>query len=200
MTTYVAATANAHKLEEMRAVLTPLGVTIDPRPAGLPEVDEDADTLEENASHKALTIARRAGRPAIADDTGLFVAALGGRPGVRSARYAGESASDADNVAKLLVELRGVASGNRGAYFRTVIAVAQPTGEVLLVDGVLDGAIALAPRGVGGFGYDPVFLLPAPDGRTLGELSPEEKNALSHRGRALRALGDALRAPSGESV
>ncbi len=188
MSRYVAATANAHKLIEMRAVLEPLGVTLDARPDEIPEVVEVAETLEGNAEAKALAVARLSGRPAVADDTGLFVAALGGRPGVRSARYAGEDASDEQNVQLLLRELTEVPEGSRGAYFRTVIAVAEPNGRSATVDGVLEGAIGFVARGAFGFGYDPVFVLPAPDGRTLAELPLVEKSRISHRARALRAL------------
>ncbi len=188
MSRYVAATANAHKLIEMRAVLEPLGVTLDARPEEIPDVDEVAETLEGNAQAKALAVAQLSGRPAIADDTGLFVAALGGRPGVRSARYAGEGASDEDNVRLLLAELTDVPEGSRDAYFRTVIAVAAPEGRTTVVDGVLAGAIGFVARGTFGFGYDPVFVLPSPDGRTLAELPLLEKSRISHRARALRAL------------
>jgi XTP/dITP diphosphohydrolase len=190
VTTFVLATANPHKAEEMRAVLTPLGVELLERPADLGEVDETGDTLEENALLKARALVTATGRAAIADDTGLFVDALDGRPGVRSARYAGESASYDDNVTKLLEELKGVAPP-RPARFVTVIAVAYPDGSTFCVEGRLDGVITLARLGDQGFGYDPVFALDA-EGRTLAQLTPDQKNELSHRGRALRALGEEL--------
>ncbi len=187
MTTFVLATANPHKSEEMRAVLSPLGVELVARPPDVAEVDETGATLEENALLKARALVAATGRPAIADDTGLFVDALGGRPGVRSARYAGESASYDDNVTKLLEELEAVPAPRR-ARFITVIAVAYPDGRQFCVEGWLEGTIALARAGDQGFGYDPVFVPDDTDGRTLAQLTPEEKNDVSHRGRALRVL------------
>lgn len=194
MRRFVLATANEHKAAEMRDVLGALGIELVARPAGVPEVDETEDTLEGNALLKARTIATATSTPAIADDTGLFVDALEGRPGVHSARYAGATATYADNVAKLLDELRHVKRRDRGAQFRTVIAVAYPDGASWWVEGVLDGAILDAPRGEGGFGYDPVFTPSELDGRTLAELSAAEKNAISHRARALRAFVERLAA------
>lgn len=176
----------------MRAVLAPLGFTLLERPRDVAEVEETEATLEGNALLKAHALARATQTPAIADDTGLFIDALSGRPGVYSARYAGESATYADNVAKVLVELDGVPAPSRTATFRTVVAVAYPDGDDFCVEGVLAGRILDAPRGQGGFGYDPVFVPDDADGRTLAELSAEEKNALSHRGRALRALVNRL--------
>ena len=196
MTTFVLATANAHKAEEMRAVLSELGIELLPRPGGVPEVEENEVTLEGNALLKARALVATTGHPAIADDTGLFVDALDGRPGVFSARYAGESASYDDNVAKLLGELSGVPDGDRGASFRTVIAVAYPSGDSLCVDGVLEGRITHERRGAYGFGYDPVFEPTYTGGRTLAELTPEEKNLNSHRASALRALSEVLRTSS----
>ena len=193
MSRLVLATANAHKAAEMRAVLAGLGVEVEPRPEGLGEVDEVEDTLEGNAVLTARAVAAVAGATAVADDTGLFVDALDGRPGVYSARYAGPGSSDADNVARVLAELDGVAPASRGARFRTVIALAEPDGTARWVDGVLEGGIALAPRGENGFGYDVVFIPSDLGGETLAELSPEQKNAISHRGRALRALAELLR-------
>ena len=187
MTTFVLATANPHKAEEMRAVLSPLGVDLLDRPEDVAEVNENGATLEENALLKARALVETTGWPAIADDTGLFVDALDGRPGVRSARYAGEAASYDDNVTKLLNELVGVAVP-RTARFITVIAVAFPDGTAFCVEGELDGVITHARAGDQGFGYDPVFVPHDADGRTLAQLSPPEKNDLSHRGRALRAL------------
>ncbi len=190
----VLATANAHKAAEMRAVLSGLGFTLEPRPEGLGEVDEVEETLEGNAVLKARTVAAAAGATAVADDTGLFVDALDGRPGVYSARYAGPGASDAQNVARVLDELEGVTPASRGAHFRTVIAIAEPDGSARWVEGVLDGCIAGAPRGENGFGYDVVFIPADLGGETLAELTAEAKNAISHRGRALRALAELLRA------
>ena len=187
MTTFVLATANPHKAEEMRAVLSPLGVDLLDRPENVADVDETGATLEENALLKARALVEVTGQAAIADDTGLFVDALDGRPGVRSARYAGEAASYDDNVTKLLNELEGVAVA-RTARFITVIAVAFPDGTAFCVEGELDGVITHARAGDQGFGYDPVFVPNDAEGRTLAQLSPPEKNDLSHRGRALRAL------------
>jgi XTP/dITP diphosphohydrolase len=190
VTTFVLATANQHKADEMRAVLTPLGVTLLDRPADVADVDETGETLEENALLKARALVDATGRAAIADDTGLFVDALEGRPGVRSARYAGQAASYDDNVTKLLEELDGVDEPRR-AHFVTVIAVAYPDGTTFCVEGELRGVITRTRAGDQGFGYDPVFA-PDGEGRTLAELTMSEKNERSHRARALRALSEEL--------
>ena len=192
MTTFVLATANPHKAQEMRDILTALGFEVLARPEDAPDVDETSETLEGNALLKARALALLTGEPALADDTGLFVDALDGRPGVYSARYAGRSASDADNVEKLLAELDGVPDTMRVARFRSVIAVAYPDGGSFTVEGLLEGSIAKSPRGSEGFGYDPVFVPAGASGRTLAELTAEQKNELSHRGRALRALAEKL--------
>ncbi|HUY42927.1 MAG TPA: RdgB/HAM1 family non-canonical purine NTP pyrophosphatase [Acidimicrobiales bacterium] len=192
MTRFVLATANSHKASEIRAVLEPLGYTLLERPAHVGEVEETEATLEGNALLKARALVAATADPALADDTGLFVDYLQGRPGVHSARYAGEHATFADNVAKLLSELDAVPAALRGASFRTVIAVAYPDGSEFWVEGVLAGRIIESPRGAGGFGYDPVFVPDGADGRTLAELNGEDKNALSHRGLALRALAKGL--------
>jgi XTP/dITP diphosphohydrolase len=189
VTTFVLATANPHKVLEMRAVMKPLGIELLDRPADVDEVDETGDTLEANALSKARALVMATQCAAIADDTGLFVDALDGRPGVRSARYAGEAASYDDNVAKLLDELEGVET--RGARFVTVIAVAYPDGTSFCVEGELKGTIARSRAGDQGFGYDPVFV-PEDGGRTLAELTPQQKNATSHRARALRELSEEL--------
>ena len=152
----------------------------------MPDVVEDADTLEGNARLKAAAIAAATGDAAVADDTGLEVAALDGRPGVHTARYAGEGASYADNRALLLRELDGVA--DRRARFRTVAMVVWPDGRELAADGVCDGTIATAERGARGFGYDAVFVPDDGDGRTFAEMDEDAKHAMSHRGRAFRAL------------
>lgn len=191
MPTFVLATANPHKASEMRSLLASSDVTILERPEGIADVDETEDTLEGNAILKARALTVATGLPAVADDTGLFVDALGGRPGVWSARYAGNGATYSQNVVKLLDELGDVHDGERGASFRTVIAVAFPDGDVLCVEGELRGTIAREPRGAGGFGYDSVFVVDG-DGRTLAEMSADQKNALSHRALALRALVIAL--------
>jgi len=190
VTTFVLATANPHKADEIRAVLMPLGVEVVDRPADVADVEETGETLEENALLKARALVEATHRAAIADDTGLFVDALDGRPGVRSARYAGETASYDDNVAKLLRELERVNA--RTARFVTVIAVAFPDGTSFCVQGELEGTITNARAGDQGFGYDPVFVPNDADGRTLAELTPQEKNETSHRARALRALSEKL--------
>jgi XTP/dITP diphosphohydrolase len=188
VTAVVLATANPHKTEEIRQVLSAYDVELIPRPIEVPDVEENADTLEGNALLKASAVAVATGSPAIADDTGLFVDALGGAPGVISARYAGEHASYDDNVRKLLVELEGVKGEDRSARFRTVIALANPDGTFWFVDGVLEGTILPGRAGKHGFGYDPIFAPLGANGRSLAELTPEEKNAISHRGNALRAF------------
>jgi XTP/dITP diphosphohydrolase len=191
----VLASANPDKVKEIVAVLSAaLPVELLPRPDDVPEVVEDADTLVGNARLKAraLTAATRAA--AVADDTGLEVDALGGAPGVYSARYAGESATYADNVAKLLRELaaRDDGGGARRASFKTVALVAFPDGSEVWAEGVLPGTISGEPRGSNGFGYDPVFVPDGGDGRTFAEMQPDEKDAVSHRGRAFRALAGEL--------
>lgn len=185
----VIATFNAHKLREIAAILPGLSAALTALsgyPGARPAV-EDGLTLEENAVKKALEAARFTGLPALADDTGLEVAALGGAPGVRSARYAGESASAADNSSRLLAELAGVPAAKRAARFACVTALAAPGGLIKVTRGVLEGRIAPAPRGGNGFGYDPLFEVGG-DTRTLAEFSEQEKNAVSHRTLALRGL------------
>jgi XTP/dITP diphosphohydrolase len=192
MSEFVLATANPHKTEEIRAILEPLGFTLLDRPGDVPDVDETGETLEENALLKAKALLDATDVAAIADDTGLFVDALQGRPGVHSARYAGDGATYDANVTKLLSELDGVEGRERTARFQTVIAIAYPDATNVCVEGVLDGTIALARAGDQGFGYDPVFVPDVTGGRTLAELSANEKNALSHRALALRALAKKL--------
>lgn len=152
----------------------------------LPEVVEDGDTFLANARKKAHPAAKETGLPTLGEDSGLAVDALGGAPGIYSARYAGEDAADGDNSRKLLEEMRDVPAGKRGARYRCVAVLAWPDGREVTADGSCEGEIAREPRGDGGFGYDPVFLLG--DGRMMAELTPEEKDAISHRGRALRKL------------
>ena len=178
----VLATRNRHKGEELAALLGGLGITIrtlDEFPDA-PEVVEDGDTCEANAIKKARTIVEFTGLPAVADDTGLEVDALGGRPGVYSARYAGEDATYQDNCLKLLLELTGVPRERRTARFLTVAAIALPSGEIRVVQGMLEGKIADEASGTLGFGYDPLFLIPEL-GKTLAQLSADEKNTVSHR-------------------
>jgi len=189
----VLATRNPDKGRELAALLGDVGVTIRTLAEfpGAPEVVEDGETCEANATKKAVTIARATGLPAVADDTGLMVEALGGRPGVHAARYAGEGATYEDNWKKLLRELTGVPREKRRAQFVTVAAIADPKGTVSLVRGVLDGLIAEAPAGTRGFGYDPVFFVPEL-GKTLAQLAPEEKNRVSHRARAFEKVRELL--------
>lgn len=190
----VLASANASKAAELREILeaTGLEVVVEPRPEDLPVPVEDAPDFEGNARLKAVAVSDATGAAALADDSGLQVDALDGAPGVFSARYAGPDATDADNVAKLLAELDGLAPEARTARFRCVIVLRRPDGSEVVTSGAVDGRIAGAPRGDGGFGYDPVFVPQEGDGRTFAEMSPEEKHRISHRGRALRALADAL--------
>lgn len=186
------ASANPDKAAEIVEIVTPLGLDVEPRPPGLADVDETDDSLDGNARLKAMAVAVAANAPALADDTGLEVDALDGAPGVRTARYAGEHATYADNVEKLLAALRDVPDARRTARFRTVAMVCWPDGREVLAEGVVAGRIADAARGDRGFGYDPVFIPDEGDGRTFAEMSDAEKHALSHRGRALRALAGKL--------
>lgn len=186
----VLATANPDKVAELAAVLDRFELA--PRPAALGEVVEDGETLEDNARLKAAAVVAATGEAAVADDTGLEVAALGGAPGVYSSRYAGPGATYADNVAALLRALDGVA--DRAARFRTVALARFPDGREVVAEGVVDGHIAESPRGDDGFGYDPVFVPAGGDGRTFAQMTTAEKNAVSHRGRAFRALAARLTA------
>lgn len=190
----VLATRNRHKGEELAALLGDLGITIrtlDEFPDA-PEVVEDGHTCEANAIKKAKAIAEFTGLPALADDTGLEVDALGGRPGVHAARYAGEDATYEDNCLKLLRELAGVPREQRAARFLTVAAIALPSNGVRVTQGTLDGMIAEEVRGALGFGYDPVFLI-SELGKTLAQLSPDQKNKISHRAKALIQAKELLR-------
>ena len=185
----VIATRNAGKLREIREILAPLGwkiLSLKEFP-GIPETVEDRTTFAKNAEKKAREVARQAGRLAIADDSGLAVEALQGRPGVYSSRYAGEKATDAEEVQKLLAEMAGIPEGKRQAAFVCVLAIAMPQGDMQLLEGECRGVIAFAPRGRHGFGYDPIFLLPE-FGKTMAELAPEVKNRISHRAQALEKL------------
>jgi XTP/dITP diphosphohydrolase len=191
---FVLATANAEKAREIRDVIagTDLPIELLTRPLEIPPVDEDRETLEDNARLKARSVRDATGEAAIADDTGLEVDALGGAPGVRSARFAGPQATDRDNVALLLDQLRDLPLEGRRARFVTVAVASFPDGRELAAIGTVDGTIASEPRGDGGFGYDPVFMADAGDGRTFAEMSPEEKHRCSHRGHAFRTLADGL--------
>jgi XTP/dITP diphosphohydrolase len=192
----VFATRNPGKLVELRQLLPDVAVlSIDDAAARLgrpiPEVDEDADTFAGNAAKKAREVSRATGCPALGDDSGLEVDALGGAPGVWSARYAGQGAGDAANNAKLLGALQGVPAAQRTARFRAVLAladVAGPLGDaVITADGACEGVVLDAPRGTGGFGYDSLFLVPSL-GQTFAELGVGTKGELSHRARAMQAI------------
>jgi XTP/dITP diphosphohydrolase len=188
------ASANQGKRREIEALLAPLGLSV--RTAAelgfTEDVPETGDTFAENALLKARAVAQALGRPALADDSGLAVEALGGAPGVLSARYAGPGATDQERNAKLLQEMEGIPPERRGAAFVCVMACVRPDGAELTSEGRLAGRIALAPAGDNGFGYDPVFELPG-RGLTVAMLSAEEKNAISHRGRALAALAPRIK-------
>ncbi len=189
----VLSTNNKDKAVEITAILSTRGdVELLERPSDVGEVEETGDTLEENARLKARALTDATGTPAIADDTGLEVEALGGAPGVYSARYAGESASYGDNVDKLLREMAG--KTNRAARFSTVAYASFPDGTELSAAGEVAGTLAIEPRGTNGFGYDPLFVPDEGDGRTFAEMTPAEKHEISHRGRAFLALADRLAA------
>lgn len=187
----VVATANPDKLIEFQQILSGV-VTLLPRPSHVPDVVEDGETLLDNARLKAAAIVAATGQPAVADDTGLEVDALDGAPGVWSARYAGEDATYADNVTKLLGALKTVDDPDRGAQFRTVVVVQWPDGREIRAEGIVRGTIGRVRRGESGFGYDPVFTPDEADGRTFAQMASEEKHAISHRGRAFAALLDQL--------
>ena len=186
----VMASANAHKALEIAQILT--DHEIEPRPDSLGEIVEDQETLEGNARLKALAVCAEAKSPAVADDTGLEVDALAGLPGVRSARFAGDSATDSENLSKLLEDMQHVPNGQRTARFRTVAVVVFPDGKELVAHGVVEGSIAEEPRGTGGFGYDSVFVPDEGGGSTFAEMQAEHKNLISHRGRAFRSLAQKL--------
>jgi XTP/dITP diphosphohydrolase len=185
----VCASANPDKVIEIAAILDGV-VDLLPRPPGVPDVVEDADTLIGNARLKAAAICAAADLPAVSDDTGLFVEALGGAPGVYAARFAGPDATYADNRSKLLHALEG--SDNRRASFVSAVVVRWPDGREIAVEGVCRGTIADRELGDRGFGYDPIFVPDDGDGRSFSEMSDIEKNKISHRARALHALLEAL--------
>ncbi len=185
----VLATRNAGKVRELQEALTELGIELVPVSMfpDAPEVEEDGATLEENAMKKARVLAAHTGLPSVADDSGLFVKALGGRPGVHSARYAGPEGDARANVARLLAEMSAIPDGSRSAYFRTVIAVVGVPGGEALLSGEIHGMVTREPMGTEGFGYDPVFI-PQGERRTFAEMPLSEKNAISHRGKAVEEL------------
>lgn len=186
---FVCASANPDKVAEIQALLEG-AVDLLPRPAAVPDVVEDADTLTGNARLKAAAIVDATGFPAIADDTGLEVVALGGAPGVYTARYAGEGCSYSDNRQKMLRELEG--ASDRSAAFKTVALALWPDGTEVAVEGVCPGRITAEERGAGGFGYDAIFAPDEGDGLTFAEMGADAKHVISHRGRAFRELLDEL--------
>ena len=186
----VVATRNQHKLGELGEILA--GVDLEPLPDSVELPPEDGETFAENALGKARAAHEQTGMAALADDSGIAAAALGGRPGVRSARYAGEDATDEENLALLLEEV-GAAAGDRAVAYVCAIAFVGEDGEETVCEARCGGTLADAPRGDGGFGYDPAFVPDEiGDGRTMAELEPEEKHAISHRGRAARAMAAAM--------
>jgi XTP/dITP diphosphohydrolase len=195
VTTFVVATANPDKAREIFDVLAAAAPSLEllARPPEVPDVDEVGETLEDNARMKAVALSTATDLPAVADDTGLHVDALNGAPGVHTARYAGEHATYADNVAKLLAELEGLPLERRSARFATVAVARWPDGLEVAALGEVEGVITTAPRGDGGFGYDPVFVPLEGDGRTFAEMTDQEKHTCSHRARAFRTLAQGVR-------
>ena len=199
---FVLATTNPHKAREIREILATAGLEVEllDRPEWVAEIEETEETLLGNARLKAAAVVTETGLPAIAEDTGIEVEALGGAPGVRSARYAGEPPDEQANVDKVLAEMAGRRGpGQRRARFVTVAVVMWPGGREVSAEGTIEGWLADERRGSGGFGYDPVFVPLELDGRTFGEIaeaSPDAKHALSHRGRAFRLLAEKLRGPA----
>ncbi len=191
---FVIASNNKKKVAELERILQPLGIyakTAEQLGKELDEVEETGKTFEENAELKARAACEKTGYPAIADDSGLVVNALGGKPGVYSARYAGENATDDDKINKLLVEMRDCGSDDRSAYFECVICCCFPDGESLFVSGRCEGTIGYAPRGNNGFGYDPIFFIEG--NKTFAEISDHQKDLISHRGKALKELALVLK-------
>lgn len=189
MKSFIIASNNPHKVEELDRILNPLGIkSVTAKDAGinLSEVEETGETFAENARLKAQAAYKISGMPAVADDSGLMVDALNGAPGVFSARYAGENATDAEKISKLLSELKDVPDSERTAAFVSSICCILDDGSMIEVSGRCNGKIAFEPVGEGGFGYDPVFVVA--DGRSFAQLTAEEKDKISHRGNALRAL------------
>jgi XTP/dITP diphosphohydrolase len=183
-TTVVLASANKGKLEELKQLLGDSVQVVSANELGITMPEETGITFVDNATLKADAAFEQTGHIALADDSGLEVDALDGRPGVYSARFAGENASDTENNEKLLAELADVPEGLRSARFRSAIAIRLNPGTLLIFEGTCEGSVGFEPRGTGGFGYDPLFYLP--NGRTMAELGPDEKNAVSHRGEAMR--------------
>ncbi len=187
MITFIIATHNKNKLNELERILTPLQIHI--ATAQLDEVDETGSTFAENAFLKAYAACRQTGKPAVADDSGLMVDALNGAPGVYSARYAGEGASDMDRIQKLLLNLKDVPQEKRTAKFVCSICCVYPNGDKIVAQGECVGTIGFEPHGSDGFGYDPVFLV---NGKSFAQLTAQEKDKISHRGRALKEFAAQL--------
>ena len=188
---------NAHKLREIQRICADWPVTwltVDDHEGPWPDVEETGSSYLENARLKGVAGAATLGVPTLADDSGIEVDALGGRPGPRSARFAGEDATEERNLHELIRALKGVPAGGRTARYRCVALLAFPDGQEIHAEGVCEGTLITKPRGSRGFGYDPVFV-PAGWERTMAELSDEEKDRISHRGRALRALGESVGTP-----
>ena len=191
---FLIATHNPHKLRELERILQPLGIdAVTDRQIGLelPEVEETGTTFAENAYLKAASACAFAGIPAVADDSGISVDALGGAPGVYSARYGGPGLTDEDRVVKLLEDMKDVPPEKRQAHFTSAVCCVFPDGTVLRAEGICEGFITAAPVGENGFGYDPVFLY---GDRTTAQMSSEEKDAISHRGKALAEFAGILTA------
>ncbi len=190
---FLIASNNKNKIEEFNRILSPLGisaVSANEMGLSLDDVEETGNSFEENAVIKAKAACKKSGMICIADDSGLMIDALDGRPGIYSARYAGENATDEDKINKVLGEMVDVPDGQRGAKFVCVICCEFPNGEEIIVRGECKGTIGFASRGEGGFGYDPIFF--TDDNVTFAELTPSRKDAISHRGRALRLLSEEL--------
>lgn len=186
------ATGNPGKMKEIRGLVGPIGIEVASlADLGVPQVEETGASFEENALQKASALAEASGLWALADDSGLEVDALSGAPGIYSARYAGADASDEANNWKLLAAMKGVPDSRRGAQFRCVLALVSPDRRTWTTEGVCRGRIAVAPRGSGGFGYDPLFL-PDGHGETFAEMRPDVKSSMSHRGIALRKMVSVL--------
>lgn len=188
------ASQNPGKVREIRAILAGAGVEVEAAPSTwVPPAETGASYLD-NARLKARSLAEHTGLPVVADDSGIEVYALDGAPGVRSARFAGDGATDRENLDAMLACARTIPEGLRGARYRCVAVLVDPFGQETVTEGTLDGCIVLEPRGTNGFGYDPIFGLEGDETRTAAELEPEEKDAISHRGQAFRALAPAVRA------
>lgn len=191
----VLAARNAHKVEELRRILSDAGLDVEllgaEAFADLPDIPETGSTFAANALIKARAVAQHTGLPAVADDSGLAVDALNGMPGILSARWNGAHGDDAANLALVLGQLADVPQARRGAAFHCAAAIATPAGEERVVEGTLEGWLTNSPRGSNGFGYDPIFV-PHGHSRTTSEMTPEEKDAISHRGKAFRALAPVI--------